>query len=301
VFPQGSAWKPVLLAASTLGRCSEAMSTSSVTSPAAPPIDRTVPRVLKALELPLTLVALLIVPAVFLEDNSSSPTVRYWALQLNWAVWLVFCLEYLARLLTAPSRAQFVRRAWLDLAIIALSPPFGVPAQWQNTRALRGLRLLRVARAAALLGMGLRTGKRALRHHPFQFVVLVATVTVFFGAIGVYVAEEGRNANIQSFGDSLWWAIVTVTTVGYGDVSPTTVEGRVLAVMMMIVGVGVIGVLTAALASLLLRADHTDHADELHERLNTLEAKLDRLLAAQGGSSPERQDESARQVRRKGN
>jgi voltage-gated potassium channel len=237
-------------------------------------------RVLKALDWPLTMFSLLIVPAIFLEHNSTSASLRYLAWQLNWAVWVMFSLEYATRLITAPDRKRFIRSAWLDLAIIAVSPPFGVPEAWQNVRAMRALRLLRLARAAALLGMGLRAGRRALRNYPFQFVLLVATATVFIGATGVFIAEEGVNQNIGSFGDAVWWAIVTVTTVGYGDVSPTTTEGRVLAVFMMLVGVGVIGTLTAALSSYLLKTDREKAHDSLHGRIDELETKLDRILNA---------------------
>ena len=69
------------------------------------------------------------------------------------------------------------------------------------------------------------------------------------GAIGIFAVERGQNNNIQSIGDALWWAVVTTTTVGYGDVSPVIGEGRLIAVSLMVVGIGFIGVFTATVTS----------------------------------------------------
>ena len=79
--------------------------------------------------------------------------------------------------------------------------------------------------------------------------VLVATLVVSLSAFGIYAVEGGQNKNITSVGDGFWWAIVTATTVGYGDVSPMTTEGRFIAVALMLVGIGFISILTATVAS----------------------------------------------------
>jgi len=84
-------------------------------------------RVERATDLPLALLALLIVPALILEDSAASAAVRQIAHGLNWFVWLAFVAEYVGKLLIAPSRRSYVRGAWFDLLIIALSPPFLVP------------------------------------------------------------------------------------------------------------------------------------------------------------------------------
>src|SRR5262245_38495807 len=73
---------------------------------------------------------------------------------VNWFVWLAFCAEYALRLRVAPNRRAFVTQSWFSVAIIAVSPPFGVPQTWQGVRALRALRLLRLLRAAAFLTIG---------------------------------------------------------------------------------------------------------------------------------------------------
>src|SRR5438552_1678892 len=115
-------------------------------------------RIERATDLPMAVLALLIVPALILEESATSTAVRDVAAALNWVVWLAFCAEYLGRLAFAPSRRAFVRRAWFDLLIILLSPPFLVPNALQSARAVRAvrvLRMLRFVRAAAVAAIGL--------------------------------------------------------------------------------------------------------------------------------------------------
>src|SRR5262249_33245898 len=104
----------------------------------------------RATDLPLALMALLIVPALILEDHAQNAYIRETAHALNWLVWIAFCAEYIGKLWLAPSRRDYVRGAWFDLLIIILSPPFLVPEAMQGARAIRLLRLLRFVRAAAV-------------------------------------------------------------------------------------------------------------------------------------------------------
>lgn len=130
--------------------------------------------------------------------------------------------------------------------------------------------------------MGLRLLRGLLRHHRFQYVLIVALAVVALGAIAIYVVEGGSNAAVGSIGDALWWAVVTATTVGYGDVSPITSEGRLIAVVLMITGIGVIGVFTATVASFFFEQETATDTAHLEARLARVEEKLDRLLAHAG-------------------
>jgi voltage-gated potassium channel Kch len=94
-------------------------------------------------------------------------------------------------------------------------------------------------------------------------------------SVAIYLVEGGINRSIETAGDALCWTLVTVTTVGYGDVSPVTLEGRVIAVVLMLTGIGVIGVFTATVASLLFEHGSQDNVARLEERLTRVEAKLD--------------------------
>jgi voltage-gated potassium channel len=233
----------------------------------------------RATHLPLALLALLIVPALILEDRAESPALRQLAYGINWIVWLAFVAEYIGKLTLAPSRRDYVRSAWFDLLIIALSPPFIVPDALQGVRAIRILRLLRFVRAGAVAAIGLREAAQGFRHRKFHYVMLTTAVVLSLGALGIFAVERGRNNNIQSVGDAFWWAVVTTTTVGYGDVSPVTAEGRLIAVALMIVGIGFLGIMTATMTSFFV--DPEKGAEERHsieDRLVRIEEKLDALM-----------------------
>ena len=173
-----------------------------------------------------------------------------------------------------------MRRAWLDLLIIVLSPPFLVPNALQNARAIRAVRVLRVlrfVRAAAVAAIGLKEAGEAFRQRRFHYVALTTVVVIGLGAIGIFAVEHGENKAIASLGDAFWWAIVTATTVGYGDVSPVTTEGRLIAVALMFLGIGFIGVLTATITSFFL--DTGAESRKLDDRMSRIEEKLDAVLA----------------------
>jgi voltage-gated potassium channel len=231
------------------------------------------------LEWPIAILALLVVPALILEDRATDPFIRDAAHMINWAVWLAFCLEFLLRW-SAAGTWRFIRTAWFDLLLIAISPPFLMPEYLQgmrSVRALRVLRLLRLVRAGAVATIGLRLGRRFFGKRKFHYTALVAVAVVLLGAMGVFIFESDSNKAIGSFGDALWWAVVTATTVGYGDVSPVTLEGRLIAVVLMLTGIGVIGVFTATVASLFFEQDRSELA-EVHSRLDAIEQKLDTIM-----------------------
>jgi voltage-gated potassium channel len=236
-------------------------------------------RVTKALEWPMALLALAVIPALLLDNGSATPRTHLAAVSVNWFVWVAFCGEFVVRLSVAPERRAFIRRSWFDLLIIAISPPFGVPSTFQGVRALRALRLVRLMRAFGFLSIGLKSARRALHHRKFHYVLLLTAGVMLLGATGLYTVERPVNSSVKSFDDALWWAITTTTTVGYGDIYPVTGEGRLIAVLLMLTGIGVIGVFTATIANLFMIQDDEDQFGAIHARLDTLHAKLDRLLA----------------------
>jgi voltage-gated potassium channel len=130
--------------------------------------------------------------------------------------------------------------------------------------------------------MGLRFAGDALRHRRFHYVALTTMVVIGLGAMGIFAVEHGHNNAIKSVGDAFWWAIVTTTTVGYGDVSPVTTEGRLIAVALMFVGIGFIGVLTATITSYFLDSDGASEQERsVERRLTRIEQKLDTLCERQ--------------------
>lgn len=239
-------------------------------------------RIVRRLEWPVAILSLLVIPALVMEERSTSPEVRQAAVAINWAVWIVFVVEFGIRW-AADRTLTFPRKAWFDLLLILVSPPFGVPETLQGTRSLRVLRLLRLVRALGVAGMGLRLAQRHFGERKFHHIFVVAVTTVLLGALGIYAVETGLNPSIRGFGDALWWAVVTATTVGYGDVSPVTLEGRLIAILLMVTGIGVIGVFTATVASFFFEEQQEQGPGnaELAVRLASIEEKLDRLAAMQ--------------------
>ncbi len=94
-----------------------------------------------------------------------------------------------------------------------------------------------------------RNAGTALRGRVVIFTIGATVLTIFVAALAVYDAEAGQGGGIDTFGDAIWWAFETITTVGYGDLVPVTITGRIVAVGLMIGGVAIIGVVSASLAS----------------------------------------------------
>ncbi|MCU7722291.1 potassium channel family protein [Actinoplanes sp. KI2] len=150
------------------------------------------------------------------------------------AIWAVFFVEYLIRLRLAVRKTWFVRSHWFDLAVLILPV----------LRPLRALRLLNALRVINQHAVEWTRGRLAV------YVIAATTLIVLVAGLAVLEAERGHPAsNIQSYPAALWWAVCTMTTVGYGDLYPETLEGRLVAVALMIGGLGLIGFITGSLAS----------------------------------------------------
>ena len=145
----------------------------------------------------------------------------------------------------APNRWRyFITWGWIDL--LSSIPALDVARWGRAARILRILRLLRGLRASQVLVQAV-VQQRA--HNAMLAASLIALMLVSFCSIAILQFESGPQANIVSAEDALWWALTTITTVGYGDRYPTTAEGRLIAVILMSGGVGLFGVFSAFLAS----------------------------------------------------
>jgi voltage-gated potassium channel len=148
--------------------------------------------------------------------------------------WPVFLGDYLLRLTLADQRWRFVRQNWVDGLAVVLP-------------LLRPLRVLSLVRVARVLDRRLTS---TLHGRVAAYVTLTASLVVFMGSLAVFDAERGApDASITGYGDAVWWALTTITTVGYGDEYPVTEEGRLVAVLLMVGGIALLGVVTAAVAS----------------------------------------------------
>lgn len=184
-----------------------------------------------------------------------------------WITWAAFVLDYVANLLLVPAgrRWRWFYTHLFDLAIVVLPM----------------LRPLRILRLVTLLAVLQRTAGRALRGRISIYAGGAAVLLVFVAALAVLDAErDAPGSTITTFGDAMWWASVTITTVGYGDVAPITAMGRIIAVGLMIGGIALLGVVTATIASWIV--ERVDAHDEERDaatvgHIRSLEAKVDKL------------------------
>jgi voltage-gated potassium channel len=221
----------------------------------------------KKAEKPMMALSLIFAVIIVLPSaDSLSPVWRHWLSHIDLAIWIIFGIDYVGKLLISNNRLRFVRTHLFELAIVVL--PF-----------IRPLRLLRLI---PLVGYFLRMSQHRLSGRLLQFAVLAAVLIVVSSALIMYEIEHhAPNPNIHSVGDAIWWAIATITTVGYGDRYPTTGAGRALATVVLISGIGIIGIVTASIAATFVRSDEAEadavEMKELLKRLERIEKKLDEL------------------------
>lgn len=206
-------------------------------------------------------------------------TACHWA---SWLTWGVFALDYVVRLIRADDRRRFVRRNLFTLATVVL--PF-----------FRPLQMLRLMTVMSVLN---RRATVSLRGQVTTYAAGAAALLMFCGALAVLDAERGApDASITTFPDAVWWTFATVTTVGYGDFAPVTLTGRVVAVLLMIAGIAVLGVVSASLASWFIeRVSAADAAQEAATRREIHE--LTEVIRAQQRQLEEQRELLARVVER---
>ena len=189
------------------------------------------------------------------------------------AVWVLFGVDYLVRLALASSRSRWFLHHLPDLAVIALP-------------ILRPLRLLRLV---TLVGIMQRSAGTALRGRITLYTVGSAALLISTSALATLDAERHEpGASIRAFGQALWWALTTITTIGYGDTTPVSTEGRCIAALLMIGGVALIGVVTATLASWIVSLVEEENAEQeaatqaqvatLQQQVSELSERIDHLL-----------------------
>ena len=162
---------------------------------------------------------------------------------VQWISWIAFAADLIYGLTKSNDKKRYLMKHPLEVAAVLL--PF-----------LRPLRLMRVISFGGLALQKVAIGRQ------FAITVKVA-ISAFFisyiAAIQITISERGvEGSNIKTFSDGLWWAVTTVTTVGYGDRFPTTTEGRLLAVLLMITGISLVGVITASVAAWFVKMSQED-------------------------------------------
>jgi voltage-gated potassium channel len=169
------------------------------------------------------------------------------------ALWIIMLAEYVVRLVVTPDRRGYLKQRWVEPATVILPP-------------LQGWHVVGMEKMSLLVREGELRVEAILKHHSLFRVLIAAAGTLVLGAWLVLLFDENaKGSNIHTYPDALWWAVVTVTTVGYGDRYPVSAGGRVVATILMLVGIGLIGVLTATVASVFIK-EHTDATKEEFKR-----------------------------------
>jgi voltage-gated potassium channel len=241
-------------------------------------MDERSERIADRFERPLLVAAVLTIPVTILQLLPPADPWRTIADVLNWTIWLTFLAEVVLMLAVVPKRRQWLRGHSLEVAIVVLTPPFLVSVV-QSVRVLRLLRLVRLIRLAPLL--------RALfTAEGLRYAALLTLLTALAGGVAFASVEN------TSVGNGIYWAVTTMTTVGYGDITPKTPEGKVITITVMLVGIGFATLVIGAIAERFMNRpvhefeltdeDLVEHVQDISARLQRLERAL---LQRQSGSS----------------
>lgn len=172
---------------------------------------------------------------------------------LDNGICVIFLIDFFIRFYQAPNKLKFIKWGWIDL--ISSIPMLDYFRAGRLFRLIRLFRILRAFRSTKVL-VGYVFKKKT--HGAFTSVAIVAFLMLVFSSIAILQVENVENSNIKTAEDAIWWAYTTITTVGYGDKYPVTTEGRIIAMLLMTVGVGLFGTFTGFLASWFVEEKHSD-------------------------------------------
>jgi len=227
---------------------------------------------------PMLLLAIWIVIEWYLKStNSEYPHSSI----SDWVIWGFFCAETLTLLYLVNNPKRYLASNWVNVFIITLS----FPALWWLVPEAAGFRALRLLILLSLFIQVSSTIKKVLGRHHLGHILLVSFVVILVSGTLISLIDP----NVHTPADGIWWAWVTVTTVGYGDVVPVSTAGRVFAALLILMGIALFTMLTASFTAFFMAEDDSEvrqqEADNIkmlsviEERLLLLESKLDTLLS----------------------
>lgn len=251
----------------------------------------------RRLEVPVLVSALAILPMFFIELVAAGGWGLVLAGVINWFIWVVFTVEFVLLYSLAESRLAYLGKAWLQILVVVFAFPLlrdlASGATEEGT-----LRILRFVVLVALFVQSSVLLHKPLKHlyfdflavarHPWALMVgpllrnrgLGLVVLIFFGlAVLAGLVHSVFEANSPIEG--VWWALVTLTTVGYGDITPVTTGGRITAAVLMLSGIGLLAFITANVAARFVEGGHKQEVHEeiltVNQRLDTIDQRLDRI------------------------
>ena len=180
---------------------------------------------------------------------------------VDYAICVVFFIDFLHRFFTAKTKSHYLRWGWIDL-LSSIPMSFFLAG-----RLFRIFQLVRVVRAMRSINFISHYFLKNKIKGAFTSAAVLAFTMIVFCAIGILkVEKDAPHSNIKTAEDALWWAYATITTVGYGDKVPVTTEGRMIAAILMTVGVGLFGTFTAYVASWFVAQKEEEAAEKKDEK-----------------------------------
>lgn len=180
-------------------------------------------------------------------------------------IYLLFLADIAVRIGTMKDNKKFFRQNFWD--IVAVLPLHGVLPLWGG-KFDTVMSVINLVRIIAFLSRPLKKAQRFYNTNGFKYVVFATFMTIITGGVLIHYAEG------MDFDDGIWWAFVTATTVGYGDISPNTFYGRIIAMVLMLVGIGLIGSLTSTLTSFFMTRQNRKSSEAV---LDAVKKELDRF------------------------
>ena len=192
-------------------------------------------------------------------------------IRVDYIITIIFIVDYVVRLFISKNKKDFFKQNIFDLiAIIPFTSLFKVFRVLKVLKVFKALKILKFARLSAYFARFYKRVKFFFEINGLKYMVFVSLFCIVAGGIAIHFVEE------MTVFDGIWWSFVTATTVGYGDISPTTPAGRVIAAVLMIVGIGLIGSLTSTITALFFqRHENASKRDTKGEILKTLQMQLD--------------------------
>lgn len=203
----------------------------------------------------IIILAIIAITITILDLNSyivlEPSSYLYW---VDIAILIIFTIDYFTRLLFSTEKKQFFKSNIFDLiAIIPFNSMFRIFRAFRLIKVIRITKVFKMGKLVkgfALIGKVKGKVDAFINTNGFIYTIYISTATIALSTIGIHFLEFKKLG--RTFGDSLWWTFVTATTVGYGDMTPETILGRIIAVILMIVGIGFVGMLTGTIATYFL-------------------------------------------------
>lgn len=210
-----------------------------------PPMENKHHEKLQIFQLVILVLSIYVLASLFVSAFFNLPPEIHRLLTLiDNGICFVFLFDFFHRLYIAPNKWKFLKWGWIDF--ISSIPHLEFFWAGRSVRLLRILRILRAFRSTRVLMNHIFKEKS---HGTFASVSIIAVLMVIFSSIAILEVERAPDSNIKTAEDALWWSYTTITTVGYGDKYPVTTEGRIVAMMLMTVGVGLFGTFAGYVAS----------------------------------------------------